>query len=105
MENQNGEILGFYIGYKIYNASAPYIYLRKPITELQTTQDVFNTGDVLSSLLPEYLYNEHRYLMVIDGLDKFTQYVVHIQAYNDQGAGPRSDAMVVFTLEDGKLQS
>ena len=37
----------------------------------------------------------------IENLDKFTKYSVHVQAYNIKGAGPRSQDVVVLTLEDG----
>ena len=39
---------------------------------------------------------------VLDNLEKFTKYSIHVQAYNTQGAGPRSDDVTALTLEDGK---
>ena len=41
--------------------------------------------------------------MDIINLEKFTEYIVHIQAYNDKGRGPLSEDYKVFTLEDGNL--
>ena len=80
MEGQrNGAIIGYYIGYKKYNTTAPYIYV--------TTRagDAFNLQHTLKHL------------------EKFTRYAVHVQAFNTEGAGPRSEDVIVLTLEDGKL--
>jgi len=73
-EFTNGRIIGYYVGYKKNNTSAPYLYVTK---RSQTMCDLEN-------------------------LEKFTQYAVHIQAFNAAGAGPRSDDVVALTLEDGK---
>ena len=39
----------------------------------------------------------------LTNLDKFTQYSIHVQAFNEKGAGPPSDDVNVYTLEDGKV--
>lgn len=71
-ELANGKIIGYYVGYKKYNTSAPYLY---------TTWQSEEPCD-------------------LDKLEKFTRYAVHVQAYNGVGAGPRSEDVVALTLED-----
>lgn len=77
-ENQNGEIKGYYIGYKERDSQSRFIYITKSISE---------------DFLPE---------VDIHNLEKFTEYTVHIQAYNQKGRGPPSPDSQVFTLEDGQ---
>jgi hypothetical protein len=38
----------------------------------------------------------------LSGLEKFTKYSVIVQAFNNRGDGPGSDAVIVQTLEDGE---
>jgi hypothetical protein len=38
----------------------------------------------------------------LSGLEKFTKYSVTVQAFNNRGDGPTSDAVIVQTLEDGE---
>jgi len=40
--------------------------------------------------------------MTVANLKKYTQYSVVVQAYNRVGAGPKNEAIVVTTGEDGK---
>ena len=80
MDEQNGEIRGYYIGYKKYNTTAPYMYFTRAMTE---------------DFAPE---------AIIENLDKFTRYSVHVQAYNTLGAGPRTVDVDVLTLEDGEQE-
>ena len=75
---QNGDVTGYFIGYKTYNQTAPYMYLTHSVT----------SGNDLEVTLTD--------------LDKFTPYAVHVQAFNRQGAGPTSDDVITRTLEDGK---
>ncbi|KAK3107290.1 hypothetical protein FSP39_011199 [Pinctada imbricata] len=75
-ENQNGEIKGYYVGYKETKSPSRYIYLPR---------------DVEGEFLPE---------LVLHNLEKFTEYSVHVQAYNAMGRGPVSTDIKVFTLED-----
>ncbi|XP_013413706.1 Down syndrome cell adhesion molecule homolog, partial [Lingula anatina] len=75
-EHQNGVIQGYYVGYKIYNSSTPYIYITR-----QNSQG----------------FTRH---YSITNLEKFTKYALHIQAFNSEGAGPKSPDSVVMTLED-----
>ena len=77
-DKQNGAIKGYYIGYKPFNSSGPYMYISKAVQRnFEPMQRIVN-------------------------LKKFTMYSVHIQAYNAKGVGPRSEDYHVLTLEDGK---
>ncbi|GFO29921.1 Down syndrome cell adhesion molecule [Plakobranchus ocellatus] len=79
---QNGKILGYYIGYKETQSPAQFIYRTHEVRAAGTEQKS-NT-------------NEHR----ISKLKKFTQYTVHVKAYNVKGISPASADINVFTLED-----
>lgn len=79
---QNGKILGYYIGYKETQSPAQFIY---ETHEVQTGTDQRGTA------------TEH----TISKLKKFTQYTVHVKAYNIKGISPASANVNVFTLEDG----
>lgn len=75
---QNGEILGYYVG---YNASGEKIQYKT----------------VGSS-------NQPRVETELKALRKWTRYSVSVQAYNKKGPGPRSDPITKATMEDGKWQ-
>ncbi|CAL1548258.1 unnamed protein product, partial [Lymnaea stagnalis] len=80
---QNGKILGYYIGYKETQSPAQFIY---------------QTHEVQDSTDPTKVLTEH----TIGKLKKFTQYTVHVKAYNIKGISPASVNLNVFTLEDGR---
>ena len=40
----------------------------------------------------------------LDGLNEFTNYSIRVLAFTSEGDGPFSDALVVQTQQDGKLQ-
>ena len=40
---------------------------------------------------------------LLGGLDKFTQYLVVVQAFNQVGPGPLSEPVAAQTMEDGKV--
>ncbi|XP_047103836.1 Down syndrome cell adhesion molecule-like protein Dscam2 [Schistocerca piceifrons] len=73
---QNGEILGYYIGYKISNSSEPFHYKTFEVTPGMELQNTLNE------------------------LQKFTEYSVLVQAYNRAGAGPHSKEVTATTEED-----
>ncbi|XP_049806711.1 Down syndrome cell adhesion molecule-like protein Dscam2 [Schistocerca nitens] len=73
---QNGEILGYYIGYKISNSSEPFHYKTFEVTPGMDLQNTLNE------------------------LQKFTEYSVLVQAYNRAGAGPHSKEVTATTEED-----
>ncbi|XP_022256216.1 Down syndrome cell adhesion molecule-like protein Dscam2 isoform X2 [Limulus polyphemus] len=72
----NGPLKGYYVGYKILNSDSPYLYKNLEVGE-HTQQEV-----------------------LLSQLEKFTSYTILVQGYNAMGAGPRSDEVVVRTLED-----
>lgn len=84
IDAQNGRILGYYLGYRKFNSSAPYMYI---------TQNV-DYSDIVPIEMYEY---------TVQNLDKFTKYSVHVLAFNEKGAGPKSPDIRVLTLEDGML--
>ncbi len=43
--------------------------------------------------------------LTISHLKKFTKYSVVVQAFNKMGAGPRNEAVVVTTGEDGEWKN
>ncbi|XP_055947649.1 cell adhesion molecule Dscam2-like isoform X2 [Argiope bruennichi] len=71
---QHGKVLGYYIGYKVAETDDQFQYKNVEATN----------GQELS-----YLTN----------LKRLTKYKVIVQAYNNIGAGPRSDEVTATTLE------
>ncbi|CAL1284864.1 unnamed protein product [Larinioides sclopetarius] len=76
VELWNGPIKGYYVGYKVFDSKDSYLY---------------KTLEVGQGTREEVLLTQ---------LQKFTSYSVLVQAYNSMGAGPRSDEVIVRTLED-----
>lgn len=80
----NGNLLGYYVGYKEATQSA----------DVEPTQtNNFKTVEVRSHFGGETL---------LENLNKFTSYNIVVQAYTSQGSGPLSKEIQVSTLEDGK---
>uniref|UniRef100_T1JP45 Fibronectin type-III domain-containing protein n=1 Tax=Strigamia maritima TaxID=126957 RepID=T1JP45_STRMM len=77
-EMWNGAIRGYYVGFRISG-----------------TEDPFNVQTV--EVPDEYM--EEMKLRIPD-LQKYTQYGVMVQAFNDKGLGPKSEEIVVMTSED-----
>lgn len=75
---QNGELIGYNVGYKLYNSTLPYAYLTRTVSELSEPMSV-----------------------IISGLDKFSKYAIHVQAFNRVGTGPKSADSISLTMEDG----
>ncbi|KAL9920274.1 Down syndrome cell adhesion molecule 1 isoform 6-T6 [Glossina fuscipes fuscipes] len=73
----NGEILGYYVGYKLSNTNSSYIF--------ETVNFLTEEG------------KEHS--LELNNLRVYTQYSVVIQAFNKIGAGPLSDEEKQFTAE------
>ncbi|KAL7736494.1 hypothetical protein ACLKA6_019693 [Drosophila palustris] len=73
----NGEILGYYVGYKLSNTNSSYIF--------ETINFITEEG------------KEHN--LELNNLRVYTQYSVVIQAFNKIGAGPLSDEEKQFTAE------
>lgn len=76
---RHGTILGYYIGYRPSDSDEPFQYK--------------NVESAPSSPGLSYLTN----------LRRLTRYAVIVQAYNNVGAGPRSDEVLATTLEAGTL--
>ncbi|XP_022235304.1 Down syndrome cell adhesion molecule-like protein Dscam2, partial [Limulus polyphemus] len=72
----HGNIKGYYVGYKITDASEKFVY--KTLEE----EKGFNRECVLTSLR------------------RFTRYTVKVQAFNSKGTGPSSDHLIVKTLKE-----
>ncbi|XP_047119733.1 Down syndrome cell adhesion molecule-like protein Dscam2 [Schistocerca piceifrons] len=73
----NGEILGYYVGYKAASADTPYLF--------ETVEFSKEEG------------KEH-HLQITD-LKTYTQYAVVVQAFNKVGAGPMSEEVRQYTAE------
>ncbi|XP_055694563.1 cell adhesion molecule Dscam2 isoform X50 [Lutzomyia longipalpis] len=73
----NGEILGYYVGYRLTSTNSSYIY--------ETVNYVTEEG------------KEHS--LELNNLKTYTQYSVVIQAFNKVGAGPISDEEKQYTAE------
>ncbi|XP_070503177.1 cell adhesion molecule Dscam1 isoform X23 [Chironomus tepperi] len=75
----NGDILGYYVGYKLTSSNTSYIY--------ETVNYMAENGE----------NKEHT--LDITNLKTYTQYSVVIQAFNKVGAGPISDEEKQYTAE------
>ncbi|ALC40438.1 Dscam, partial [Drosophila busckii] len=73
----NGEILGYYVGYKLSSTNSSYVF--------ETINFITEEG------------KEHN--LELQNLRVYTQYSVVIQAFNKIGAGPLSDEEKQFTAE------
>ncbi|KAL3237645.1 hypothetical protein MRX96_048176 [Rhipicephalus microplus] len=76
---QYGEIQGYYVGYRVHGSTEPYVF--KTVTG--------------SSSSPGNPFTQ----CVVKNLQRATAYAVVVQAYNDKGAGPLSDEIMVQTHE------
>ncbi|XP_073989855.1 Down syndrome cell adhesion molecule 1 isoform X9 [Rhodnius prolixus] len=76
-EDWNGEIQGYYVGYKLSSSDKPYLF--------ETVEFSKEEG------------KEHH--LIISGLKTYTQYSVVVQAFNRLGAGPMSEEKKQFTAE------
>ncbi len=78
-EHWNGDILGYYVGYKktVHGDDKPYLF--------ETVEFIKEQG------------HEHR--LQISNLEVFTEYAVVVQAFNKIGQGPMSDEVLVHTAE------
>ncbi|KAK9880038.1 hypothetical protein WA026_008552 [Henosepilachna vigintioctopunctata] len=73
----NGDILGYYVGYRLASSEKPYIF--------ETVEFTREEG------------KEHH--LKISNLKTYTQYSVVVQAFNKVGAGPLSDDVKAYTAE------
>ncbi|TRY70745.1 hypothetical protein TCAL_04830 [Tigriopus californicus] len=83
---QHGEILGYYLGYKVTNSSDPYRYQTLEITKFEDFGIEHHKARKLE--------------LHITHLKKYTQYSIVVQAYNRMGAGPKHHEIILSTDED-----
>ena len=74
---RHGDVLGYYIGYKVSNSTDPYRYQTLELSSRQTSLGI-----------------------KLNHLKKFTEYSIVVQAYNKIGAGPRNKPIYATTSED-----
>ncbi|KAH8023890.1 hypothetical protein HPB51_018871 [Rhipicephalus microplus] len=79
----HGELKGYYVGYRLDQPGDPYLY---KTLQLDQHQD-----DLAKVVRTEVL---------LSPLRKFSPYLVLVQAFNAAGPGPRSDEVLVSTLDD-----
>ncbi|XP_049771830.1 Down syndrome cell adhesion molecule-like protein Dscam2 [Schistocerca cancellata] len=73
---QHGDVMGYYIGYRLANSTDTFHY---------------ETHEVLPGMPLRH---------ILTNLKKYTQYTILVQAYNRVGAGPRSQEVSATTDED-----
>uniref|UniRef100_T1JA70 Down syndrome cell adhesion molecule-like protein Dscam2 n=1 Tax=Strigamia maritima TaxID=126957 RepID=T1JA70_STRMM len=77
-EHWNGNIRGYYVGYRVAGSGDEYIFHQHDVPEGFT--------DRLSLVLTE--------------LQKFIQYAIVVQAFNGEGRGPLTEEIIIMTAED-----
>ncbi|XP_075747890.1 cell adhesion molecule Dscam1-like isoform X7 [Rhipicephalus microplus] len=82
----HGELKGYYVGYRLDQPGDPYLY---KTLQLDQHQD-----DLAKVVRTEVL---------LSPLRKFSPYLVLVQAFNAAGPGPRSDEVLVSTLDDAHV--
>ncbi|KAL3174687.1 hypothetical protein MRX96_011084 [Rhipicephalus microplus] len=82
----HGELKGYYVGYRLDQPGDPYLY---KTLQLDQHQD-----DLAKVVRTEVL---------LSPLRKFSPYLVLVQAFNAAGPGPRSDEVLVSTLDDVRV--
>ena len=84
-EHWNGDILGYYVGYKktIHGDDKPYLF--ETVEFMRESQANPN--------------GKHEHKLQISNLEVFTEYAVVVQAFNKIGQGPMSDEVLVHTAE------
>lgn len=78
-EYWNGELKGYYVGYRPEGMNHPY---------------TFKSVEASANDSNEYL---------ITGLTKSARYSVLVKAYNKAGTGPPSQELVIRTLDGGEI--
>nr|CAD7442428.1 unnamed protein product [Timema bartmani] len=79
----NGEILGYYVGYREHGLGRAGGYNF-------TTVSAKNSGSGAA---------------LLTGLKKYRKYGVVVQAFNEKGPGPTSNEVIAQTLEDGHIEA
>ena len=79
-EDWNGEIKGYYVGYRQNSAKLPFTY---------------NTVEAEDDVV----------YYVLRGLKRGTRYLVTVRSFNDVGSGPSTEDIPLKTLDQGKKNS
>ncbi|RZF37300.1 hypothetical protein LSTR_LSTR005632 [Laodelphax striatellus] len=74
----NGDILGYYVGYRLHNANRA-------------------TGFNFTTVPPS---SNDANVAILSNLKKYRSYAIVVQAYNEKGPGPMSNEIIAQTLED-----
>ena len=105
------------MGYRLANSSEPYRYAtvdaRDPHVRIHSfgkkAYFLQNRATVPREHYKLYLLSsslsfpmQTRLKWRIEQLKTFTRYAIILQAFNSKGAGPKSDELIVTTMEDGK---
>ncbi|XP_075680880.1 cell adhesion molecule Dscam1-like isoform X4 [Dermatophagoides pteronyssinus] len=94
IENWNGEIKGYYVGYrKVRDNNAPYVYITVPTTAAGRDSNQAQKARPKEITFHEYFLRQ---------LNKGTEYSIVVKAYNSAGSGPQSHPMTAHTF-DGDL--
>ena len=96
-EHWNGEILGYYVGYKLATSDKPYLFETVEFSRELGKEHQLNISHLKYATvvyLPSRLNNVSRCYFRM-----YTQYSVVVQAFNRVGAGPMSDEVIQHTGE------
>nr|AWV54575.1 mDscam12 [Tetranychus urticae] len=107
VSEQNGPILGYYVGYrqqrspeefsyKTIDATSPSFSYSTTLSSLPSMPSPASSSSSFPSSLEDKNFEES---CQINGLRKLTRYLIIVQAYNKKGAGPPSDQIEAQTLE------
>lgn len=83
LDHRNGVILGYHIGYRETNVASQ----RQVLTKVYDL-DKDDPNEEVTVTIPN--------------LKKFTEYIINVESYNEQGEGPPCADVKVMTLEDGE---
>ena len=118
---QHGAITSYSVGYRLANSSEPYRYATVDARDPHVKKAYFSSSNYSSSSIRWFfgyacmsaprgalqtLFTfsslQTRLKWKIEQLKTFTKYAIILQAFNARGAGPKSEEVVVTTMEDGK---
>ena len=80
-ETRNGQIVGYYLGYKVHDSSEPYVF------------KTISANDLSFEMA-------HQKEIKLTDLKRSTKYSIIVQAFNNKGPGPQSEEIYGETLEN-----
>ena len=100
IENWNGDIKGYYLGYKkAHEPNFPYVNTFVSANSHESSSSSgLNVRPTIATSKKEITFHEH----FIRQLAKGTEYTIVIKAYNSAGSGPQSHEILAHTF-DGDL--